>query len=132
MHKWAQNQLQFHVEVGRRQDNLCNPLLKCYFYLIHQIFSAISSFQGQIMTGAFYDVINTLKMQMSAKMSQISLKVSKTSKDSSHASSLTISSKKLCTILIFCKCHIFHLGVTFNDDVIDDHVGGVKIFFLPM
>ena len=84
------------------------------------------------MTGVLYDVINNLKMHMSAKISQISLKVRKSNEDSSNASSLTISSKILHIILIFYKCHIFHLGVTFNDDVIDGHVGSVKNIFSPI
>ena len=84
------------------------------------------------MTGVLYDVINNLKMHMSAKISQISLKVRKSNEDSSNASFLTISSKMLHAILKFCKCHIFHLGVTFNDDVIDGHVGSVNMFFTNM
>ena len=82
------------------------------------------------MTGVLYDVINNLKMHMSAKIPQISLKVRKSNEDSSNASFLTISSKMLHAILKLCKFHIFHLGVTFNDDVIDGDVGSVKNFLL--
>ena len=52
-------------------------------------------------------------------MSLLCLMRGKINEDSSHASSLTISIKNLCTILIFYE-YIYHLGVTLNDDIIDD------------